>query len=532
MFCSECGTQFEGNFCPNCGTPSAISKINPYIRGVYKEPVGDNSITGVEYEALCARYLQGLAFSNIEITQKSGDQGVDIIAYKNGYKYAIQCKYYNSPVGNSAIQEVVAGASFYKCLKKIVITNSTFTKGAIDLAECNDVILMSGITQSVINSYINFRKEDIQQTYSHYQHSLPKKDFYSNYTSYDDLDKRYKESIVKLEIDYRYLCGKDIGRYRPTESYNSSNRTLFVDDRLNKTLERYVLTLIKAFLDDGLDAKGTRFRQEIKGIFELFFEHKGVLPLDQLQIDCIQARLNSAGIICSYIIEIVDRNTFKLIITKRKRKIDTVKEYKNYKKLKKEYNQNLLKGEEIIHYTDGNLSKKWFSQLEEAVFTNIGYYLNFKQTRLPAEYILNPIRLFDAEYNSLTSTITFLYYCRIDFRYFWDPRYHKYTKDIQIADKDKCIMQISAKVFINDYRVSGDDIVMWDPLSSSRIKKVFTDLDTLAANHPFKPSENILFMHPHDFFVLKNQYPNHRLTNQLLRLNEEMERLLSRIPKR
>ena len=37
------------------------------------------------------------------MTAISGDQGVDIIAYRDRVKYGIQCKCYSSNVGNSAI---------------------------------------------------------------------------------------------------------------------------------------------------------------------------------------------------------------------------------------------------------------------------------------------------------------------------------------------------------------------------------------------------------------------------------------------
>lgn len=41
-------------------------------------------------------------------TKLSGDQGVDVIAEKLNRVIAIQAKLYSNPVGNSAIQEVVA----------------------------------------------------------------------------------------------------------------------------------------------------------------------------------------------------------------------------------------------------------------------------------------------------------------------------------------------------------------------------------------------------------------------------------------
>lgn len=85
-----------------------------------------------------------LDYNVVDITSKSGDQGADVIIEKDNIKYAIQVKYYNNPVGNKAIQEVVAAKSFYKTDKAMVVTNSTFTPQAITLANANDVILING----------------------------------------------------------------------------------------------------------------------------------------------------------------------------------------------------------------------------------------------------------------------------------------------------------------------------------------------------------------------------------------------------
>ena len=98
---------------------------------------------GYKFESQCATILKKKHFKKIEVTKSSCDQGIDIIAYKHGKKYGIQCKYYTYPVGNKAIQEAYAGANFYDCDKAIVMTNITFTKSAIELAEKLDVDLWS-----------------------------------------------------------------------------------------------------------------------------------------------------------------------------------------------------------------------------------------------------------------------------------------------------------------------------------------------------------------------------------------------------
>lgn len=89
---------------------------------------------GHEYEYSCAEKLKKSGFSRVKVTKGSGDQGIDIIAYKNGKKYGIQCKYYSSPVGNKAVQEAFSGARFYDCDIAVVMTNNTFTKSARELS--------------------------------------------------------------------------------------------------------------------------------------------------------------------------------------------------------------------------------------------------------------------------------------------------------------------------------------------------------------------------------------------------------------
>lgn len=100
-----------------------------------------DGMEGHEFEYFCAELLQKNGFSNVRVTPGSGDQGVDVIASKDGIKYAIQCKNYASALSNTPVQEVTAGKQFYGCHVGVVMTNSTFSPGAIQLAKATNVLL-------------------------------------------------------------------------------------------------------------------------------------------------------------------------------------------------------------------------------------------------------------------------------------------------------------------------------------------------------------------------------------------------------
>jgi len=98
-------------------------------------------LDGPEFEAYVALVLRDNGFKRVEITKGSGDQGVDILAERNGKRYAVQCKNYAGAVGNFAVQEAYAGAEFYGCDVPVVVCPGTFTRGAKELAESTGVVL-------------------------------------------------------------------------------------------------------------------------------------------------------------------------------------------------------------------------------------------------------------------------------------------------------------------------------------------------------------------------------------------------------
>lgn len=100
-----------------------------------------DDMDGHDFEYWCANLLRRLGYEDVHVTSGSGDQGVDIIAVKDGNRWAFQCKRYSSNVGNAAVQQVYAGMRVYQCQIGAVITNQHFTESAKTLANKTNIQL-------------------------------------------------------------------------------------------------------------------------------------------------------------------------------------------------------------------------------------------------------------------------------------------------------------------------------------------------------------------------------------------------------
>ena len=96
---------------------------------------------GREFEYFCADLLVKRGFLEVEVTKGSGDNGVDILAEKDGITYAIQCKRYEQPVGVRAVQEAYAGRDYYDRMVGVVMSNQYFTKNAVEMARKLKIML-------------------------------------------------------------------------------------------------------------------------------------------------------------------------------------------------------------------------------------------------------------------------------------------------------------------------------------------------------------------------------------------------------
>lgn len=102
-----------------------------------------DQISPYDFEEFVARLLSHNGYTQVDTTPASGDKGADVIAIDpNGRKTCFQCKHYKNSVGTAAVQEVIAAAQYYGCSSMAVITTSTFTRQARELAQQAGVFLM------------------------------------------------------------------------------------------------------------------------------------------------------------------------------------------------------------------------------------------------------------------------------------------------------------------------------------------------------------------------------------------------------
>jgi HJR/Mrr/RecB family endonuclease len=100
-----------------------------------------DNMTPAEFEGYCAEELRQAGW-NARVTLQSRDQGVDVVAEKNGVRIVVQCKLYSGPVGNKAVQEAAAGRAHEKADYGAVVTNNRYTSAAEQLAATNSVLLI------------------------------------------------------------------------------------------------------------------------------------------------------------------------------------------------------------------------------------------------------------------------------------------------------------------------------------------------------------------------------------------------------
>ena len=90
-------------------------------------------LTGSEFEEWVTTVLESAGMPSENI-RHVGDFGVDVVTTVDGTRVGIQAKRYSSSVGNSSVQEALAGSGYHGCELAAVVTQSRFTSAAREQA--------------------------------------------------------------------------------------------------------------------------------------------------------------------------------------------------------------------------------------------------------------------------------------------------------------------------------------------------------------------------------------------------------------
>jgi HJR/Mrr/RecB family endonuclease len=95
-----------------------------------------DAMTGHEFERFLAKLFQRMGYRALVVGASGSDFGADLVIEKGGVKIAVQAKNYDrGRVGNDAVQQAIAGATYYDCKAAMVVTNVSYTKAALMQAQ-------------------------------------------------------------------------------------------------------------------------------------------------------------------------------------------------------------------------------------------------------------------------------------------------------------------------------------------------------------------------------------------------------------
>ena len=88
-------------------------------------------LSGAEFEAELAVLFRKLGYQ-AEVTQTTGDEGIDILLEKGGKKVIVQCKRYSKPVGVSVARELYGTLMASDASEGILACTGGVTSGVVD----------------------------------------------------------------------------------------------------------------------------------------------------------------------------------------------------------------------------------------------------------------------------------------------------------------------------------------------------------------------------------------------------------------
>lgn len=204
---------------------------------------------GYDFEDLTSTLIQSLGYK-VEQTKKSGDGGIDIIAYSTAPiisgKYLIQCKRHSKPIGEPVLRDLYGVITAENANKGICITDSTFSPKAIDFAKDKQIELIDGDSLiGLISKYLNNEIIAHENPLSMYQEKIIIKII--------DLILKYERNLANIrdELVYQKRTSKSKKEILYFEDFKkffeeSGDELQKIQTILQKNIKQYQYVLINS----------------------------------------------------------------------------------------------------------------------------------------------------------------------------------------------------------------------------------------------------------------------------------------------
>ena len=129
-----------------------------YWHNLMNNPDVSNQEKGRIFEEAMSELFERLGY-NSDLTRATKDGGIDIVLYKDGKKYFVQCKFHKNNIGVEPVKQLWADKDVYGADKVIMLTYAGISKDA------KNYINMINKNRKDGNLYIHFNINNILNLY-------------------------------------------------------------------------------------------------------------------------------------------------------------------------------------------------------------------------------------------------------------------------------------------------------------------------------------------------------------------------------
>ncbi|MGK4468463.1 restriction endonuclease [Mammaliicoccus sciuri] len=106
-----------------------------------------DKMDGIEFEYYLEALFSKLKYKPI-VTKASHDYGADLILKSENKKIVVQAKRSNAKIGIKAVQEIYAAQRYHNADEAWIVTNSFYTKSAVELGNACSIVMKDRNTLS------------------------------------------------------------------------------------------------------------------------------------------------------------------------------------------------------------------------------------------------------------------------------------------------------------------------------------------------------------------------------------------------